>query len=118
MGTFNDREPRGPCPRCPAVPGGPCLSLRTTQVPAGEPILSIHVGRLKLHPRNPGRVRDEEIVERRLRAWKRGALDGVPVAIIAHQLGMKRAALDQFVVRERRNGNPLAVHHVRYARAV
>lgn len=58
-----------------------------------------------------GRYADREITEHRLRTWRRLSGEGLRVADIAVHLRMTRAALDQLVYRQRKDGNPLAVYH-------
>lgn len=58
-----------------------------------------------------GRHRDHEIVEYRLRVWRELCRRGWRVDDIAEHLNMKRDALDQFLYRERKAGNPAAIYH-------
>lgn len=59
----------------------------------------------------PGRMPDVELIEYRLTVWRFMALGGAPVDSIAERLGISRRSLDQLVYRQRKAGNPLAVHH-------
>ena len=64
--------------------------------------------------RRPGRRRDEETIDYRMRVWAQLAPTGELVADIAARLRMSRAALNQMVLRERARKNPLAVYHAHY----
>lgn len=61
-----------------------------------------------------GRTRDVETIAHRLTVWRRLATAGVEVAVIAARLGISPAALNATVYRERRRGNPDAVHHANH----
>jgi hypothetical protein len=101
------------CPRCGAASGKPCwrLNLAGEVVTTGRHNLRIHQGR-KLIKIAPRRRRDPELEARRLKTWRAEALIGTPVASIAAQLGMTRAALDRYVCRARKRGHPDAIKHL------
>ncbi len=103
-----------PCDRCGAQAGAACRYLPPTRVGRpGDPKRFPHPGRFMadVKPR-PGRSADLELMDYRLKVWRRRALTGDLVADIAAELGMKRAALDRYVVRARKRGHPDAVYHV------
>lgn len=105
----------GPCGTCDAAPGEPCTAIRgAATVPPGTPMVKPHLGRVQANATKRGRRPDEELRARRLRLWKQLATDGVSVTEIAYQLKLTRSALDQFVVRARKRGEPDAVYHSRY----
>lgn len=54
---------------------------------------------------------DQDTIDHRMRIWKELARKGERVAVIAAQLRMTRAALDQLVYRQRKAGHPDAVYH-------
>lgn len=58
-----------------------------------------------------GRRLNVDTVTHRLATWRRLAVDGVAVHIIAGQLGITTRALEQFILRQRRAGHPDAVLH-------
>lgn len=114
METYRDPFWFETCPRCRAHTEQPCRALINQRGGIGEPIERIHPERprkLDAPPLRQGRQVDEEITERRLRVWYRRARLGDLVEDIAAELGLKRSALDRFVVRARERGNPLAVYH-------
>lgn len=104
------------CPTCGAPCGKPCKGVvRTRYAGKGEPLARPHPDRPRSawqKPRLPGCKGDPELLADRLITWKRLAQRGVPVDDIAHQLGMKRASLDQLVGRARLDGHPDAVYHL------
>lgn len=97
-----------PCGRCGVASGRPCINLVNPEQLNQRP----HPDRYRVGPDRRGRRVDPDVTADRLTLWKRLAPQGVSVASIAHQLGMKRSALDQFIVRARRNGHPDAVYHL------
>lgn len=98
-----------PCHKCAAPAGEPCvLTAARSGLRRGDQKLRPHPGRRQGHR---GRPRDPSLTDDRLTVWKREARQGTTVEVIAHQLGMKRAALDRFVVRARERGHPDAVYH-------
>ena len=111
MGTMSNGFGYQPCLSCGTRADEPCRALKHTRLPKGAPMTSVHTGRLLISPR-PGRIRDQGTAEYRIGVWKRQASIGIPVADIAARLGMTRVALDQFICRERRGGNPDAILHL------
>lgn len=102
------------CNRCDAAAGTPCVTTRdTVRFPRGQRKVKPHSGRIQTTKSRRGRLADEGVTADRLIVWKRLAPRGVPVADIAHQLGMNRAALDRFILRARKRGHPDAVYHER-----
>jgi hypothetical protein len=105
------------CGACGTPAGTPCVALgHTAHTRPGDPIVRPHHGRPQVVSPPLGRPSsltkgEDSVYADRLMVWKRLASRGVLVADIAHQLGMKRAALDQFVVRARKAGHPDAVYH-------
>lgn len=102
----------GECERCGVGAGARCIArVGASGVTRGEPVAKPHPYRTQVAPVRLGRPVDPEIKARRLTAWKTLALRGVPVAEIAHQLGISRPTLDRFIVRARKRNHPLAVYH-------
>ncbi len=104
-------EPYAACTRCGAAASAPCTNLRPDSR-RGDERLRPHPARPRLVPAKGGRPLDPDQREDRLIVWRRLASRGVSIADIAHQLGMRRAALDRFILRARQAGHPDAVYHL------
>ncbi len=101
------------CPKCGATAAEPCLVIGPGGVtrPGRYRVKGAHSGRPRRADASAKGVRDPELYSHRLAVWRQRARRGDRVEDIAAELRMKRSALDQFVVRARRDGHQDAVYH-------
>lgn len=107
------------CPTCGAGEGRQCRGVQVrsgTGRPPKDKLRRPHPHRWVIpgyHRTGPKPgPRDDVLHDRRMEAWRKGARTGRLVVDIAADLGMTRAALDQYIHRARRAGDPRAVHHL------
>lgn len=98
------------CRRCNAGAGAPCVALSNRGgIRKGQPIKFPHNYRPSSKP--PGRVADQDRIDRCMAEWKRLCARQLPVGSIAEALRLKPDTLARMVIRARQKGHPDAVYH-------